>query len=168
MSICKSCGKWLDSHEKAIWHYYLGRPCDCFGEPSEEVSECENYVPNTEQYSYEYGGIQTWKKESDGNIYPSTFGPEGYLYETWFRQGFSAAIKILSDPNFKKECTNCEYSNPHIINKCEKTELCDKYQLDYLKSFDKSFYGHLCKKCTVKDCNKTSTDLVWECDLFNN
>lgn len=168
---CRTCGKWLDSYERALNHYYLGRINLCYGDKDIDVDkECKDYVHAGQQFKYDYGGIQHWKKEDDGNIYPSTFGPEGYLYDVWFRRGFEAAQKLLTDPNFKKSCNNCYKSNPHLVGHCKNTELCDEWTVDYLRSFDKVFYGHLCDYCKLKGCSNVPTfkygDLVWNCDSF--
>jgi hypothetical protein len=169
---CITCGKFLDSFKKAREHYYLGRPCNCYGTPEKNDDPCNEYVDTNEQYHYDYGSISTWKKSEDGNIYPSTFGPEGNLYSSWFNKGFFAAAKLLFNKKFEKSCSNCHLSSQHIINRCEKTIICDKWELDYLQFFDKEFYGHLCDYC-IAQCNETikkeargNMNLIWECDSF--
>lgn len=141
----------------------------CWGDPKNDDSPCNEYVPNDQPFTYEFGARQTWEKRPDGNIYPTTFGPEGNLYESWFRYGFYAAFKLISDPNFKKSCANCERASHHVINRCEKTELCDLYEIDHTKAFDRKFYGDLCESC-IKKCDKMGTGkwagLIWHCDDF--
>jgi hypothetical protein len=162
---CKTCGRWLDSYERADNHYWLGRIYTCYGDNFDPNLPCDEYVNAKDQFTYEFSAIRTWRKESDGNIYPSTYGPEGNLYDAWFRYGFYAATRLLNDPNFKKECSNCARSNPHIVNKCKENTLCDKYEIDYLRSFDKRFYGHLCD-CCKNDCKSKEDKLIWECKNF--
>jgi hypothetical protein len=80
-----------------------------------------------------------WKKEDDGDIYPV----RQFDFEKWFTAGFN----VGRTTTIERACNTCYHSNPHIINKCKKTKLCERYQADALREFDKAFYGTLCQSC---------------------
>jgi hypothetical protein len=122
----------------------------CYGTPQDDDELCDRFAELNSEWE-ENGSM--WKKEDDGDIYPV----RQYDFERWFAAGFYVAANLQQD----KSCSNCYHSNCHIVNKCEKTELCEEYMIDYLREFDKSFYGTLCKHC-VKECKKELP--VFKCD----
>jgi hypothetical protein len=113
----------------------------CYGDPQDNDDECDRYTELNSEWE-ENGSM--WKKGEDGDIYPV----KQYDFERWYAAGFYDALVVPP-----KACNNCYNSNYHIVNKCEKTELCERYKLDYLRQFDRHFYGTLCTSC-VKDCKE--------------
>jgi hypothetical protein len=163
---CLNCGKYLDTYERALNHYYLGRIHQCYG-PIENLNadeECKDYVSKEEPFKLEYGGIRYWKKEDDGNIYPYHFEEGGHLYEIWFYRGWHEALKTIS--KIKKECSTCYYKSKHLVTQCIKNELCEKYEINYLLYFDRTFYGHLCDCCSKEELCDKNKDLIYNCKEF--
>jgi hypothetical protein len=169
---CSKCSRYLKDPCDARRLYYLNRPTPCSGSQTKEeeyeaARECSSYT--TKRYFTDEGGLaDLWERRDDDFIPVYTTKPQEEIlnikYDSFFRQGFFAAVKLLNN-NFQKDCKNCSHSNRHIVNRCEKTTLCDHYELDYLRSFDKLLYGHLCDSCN-NEC-KDDTKPITHCHLWS-
>jgi hypothetical protein len=161
---CLKCSRITENYDEMLRYYYLGRPCNCIPAMFDKEHNPEGYTPEsyarqcnkytTEKiFEEDYGSIKHWLRQSDGEIVP---WDKTYIRHIWFERGFYAAIKALGGIplSFEKKCSNCEHSNKHIVNRCEKTEVCERWAIDRIRAFDNRFYGNLCDDCIVEHCDK--------------
>jgi len=161
---CLKCSRIAKNYDDMLRYYYLGRPANCAPDMFEKEHNPEGYTPESfarrcEKYTIEkifeeeYASIKHWLRQDNGEIVP--WDPD-YTIHIWFARGFKACIKALGGlpSTFEKKCSNCEHSNKHIMNRCEKTELCDRWEIDGERAFDNRYYGNLCDDCIVEQCSK--------------